>query len=127
MASLWKHPNSSFWSGCFTVHSGTQPSRWKRSLRTSDRKLAARVADALEDAGRGIMREGDITSFCENIRDTRVRRAATTIFCDVFRAVTGREMGAGSLRAFAQTWLGGIQAEITPQSFLRYKRVVDDF
>src|SRR5690242_1248210 len=112
MASLWKHPQSPFWVGCFTIHSPFGGARWKRSLKTTERKLALRIADALEEAGRGIMDEHAITSFCEKIQDLRARRASEKTFSDVFSAVVGREMGAGSLRAFAQNWLENLRREI---------------
>ncbi|CAN5482245.1 hypothetical protein BH20VER3_BH20VER3_19040 [soil metagenome] len=127
MASLWKHPNSTFWMACFTIHSPAGTARWKRSLKTVDRKLSRRIADALEEAGRGAMDEHAITSFCEKIPDLRARRAAGATFADVFRAVAGREMGAGSLRAFATSWLDDIRSEISPLSFLRYEQVVEEF
>ena len=101
--------------------------RWKRSLKTTDRKIALRIVDALEEAGRGLMDEHAITSFCEKIQDLRARRAAEQTFADVFCAVAGREMGAGSLRAFCQSWLESLRREIAPISFLRYKQVSEEF
>jgi integrase len=127
MASLWKHPQSPFWVGCFTVHSASGPGRWKRSLKTTDRKLALRIADFSEEAGRGIMDEHAITSFCEKIPDLRARHASEKILADVFYAVAGREMGAGSLRAFAQSWLASLHQEIAPLSYLRYRQVSEEF
>jgi integrase len=127
VASIWKHPNSPFWAACFTVYSSNEISRWKRSVKTSDRKLALRIADALEEVGRGAMDEHAITSFVEKIRDLRARRAAQAAFGDVFQTVVGREIGAGSLRAFAQSWLGSLEREIAALSFLRYKQVTKEF
>jgi integrase len=128
VASLWRHPKSSFWVACFTVHvPHSQPQRWKRSLKTEDRKAARAVADALEDAGRGTLTEEQINSFTEKIRDGKSRAAVTRIFGDVFRSVTGREFGAGSLRAFAESWLAGLKTGLAPQSYVRYKQVAEGF
>ncbi len=127
MASLWKHPDSRFQIACFTVHSTIGRQQWKRSLKTEDRKLARRIADALDDAGRGVTSEEEINSFVEKIPDAKTRGAVTRIFAAVFRAVTGREMGAGSLRAFVDSWLEGIKGEIAAQSFLRYGQVSREF
>ena len=99
VARIWKLPTSPFCAACFNVHTSADVLRWKRSVKTADRKLSRRVADALEEAGRGAMDERAITSFCEKIQDLRARRATEEAFADVFRAVAGREMGAGSLRA----------------------------
>ena len=73
------------------------------------------------------MDEQAIASFCEKIQDLRARRASENTFSDVFCEVTGREMGAGSLRAFVQSWLENLRREIAPLSFLRYKKVSDEF
>ncbi len=127
MASLWKHPASPFWVACFTVHATSGAERWKRSLKTEDRKLARKIADFLEDVGRGAIEEEDISSFSAKIPDARARAAAAGILADAFRAVTGRGMGAGTLRAFVDSWLEGIRGEIAAQSFLRYSQVGREF
>ena len=113
--------------GCFTVHSTGAPQRWKRSLKTSDRKLGQKLADALEEAGAGRLSEKEISSLVESVRDARARTAVRRIFADVFRVVTGRDMGAGSLRSFVNSWLGNIQPELAAQSFLRYRQVAVEF
>jgi integrase len=128
VASVWRHPKSPFWAACFTVHvPHSLPQRWKRSLKTEDRKIARSIADALEDAGRGSLSEEAITSFAEKIRDVKTRAATIGIFRDVFRAVAGREFGAGSLRAFAESCLTSLKTELAPQSWLRYKQVIGEF
>jgi integrase len=113
--------------GCFTVHSGAAPQRWKRSLKTSDRKLGQRLADALEETGAGRLFEKEISSFVEGVRDARARNAVRGIFADVFRAVTGRDINAGSLRSFVNSWLENIRNELAPQSYLRYRQVAVQF
>jgi integrase len=127
VASLWKHPNSPFWAACFTVYTPTEQLRWKRSVKTRELKLARKIADVLEEAGRGAVPEREIRAFCEKISDARVRRATTKIFGDVFRTVHGREIGGASLRAFADSWLKRIQGELAPQSYDKYKQVADSF
>ncbi len=127
MASLWKHPDSRFHVACFTVHGTAERKQWKRSLKTQDRKLARKISDALDEAGRGAMSEEEINSFVEKISDSKSRTAVAKVFAEVFCAVTGREMGAGSLRAFVESWLEGIRGEIAAQSFLRYQQVAREF
>jgi len=128
MASLWKHPNSPFWSACFTVRPSNLPvARWKRSLRTRDHKLARQIADALDDAGRNVLSEQAITAFTAKIRDTKTKAAVTRIFTDVFQSASGREFGAGSLRAFADSWLAGIKPQLSPRSYPKYELAVRSF
>ena len=129
VASLWKHPNSPFWSACFTVRpSNLLPEeRWKRSLRTEDRKLARQIADMLDDAGRNVLSEQAITAFTEKIRDSKAKAAVAQVFADVFRSVSGREFGAGSLRWFADSWVSGLQTHLGPRSYPKYKAAVQAF
>ena len=49
MASLWKHPNSPFWTACFTDEAGKQV---KRSTKLEDRKLAMKAAETFEEAAK---------------------------------------------------------------------------
>jgi integrase len=129
MASLWKHPNSPFWSACFTVRpSNLLPeARWKRSLRTEDRKLARQIADMLDDAGRNVLSEQAIAAFTEKIRDSKAKAAVAQIFADVFRSVSGREFGAGSLRGFADSWVRGLQTHLGSRSYPKYRSAVQAF
>lgn len=96
-------------------------------MQTDARKLAQRIAENLEDVGRGVVNEKEIAGFCEKISDAKVRAVSKRILGDVFRTVHGREIGAGSLRAFVSSWLTGIRGEIAPQSFIRYNQVANDF
>ena len=54
MASLWKHPNSPYWTACYTNSLGRQV---KRSTKQRNSKLARKIAEAWEEArprvGRG--------------------------------------------------------------------------
>src|SRR6516225_3752009 len=47
MASLWKHPKSKYWVGCFTAADGRQ---LKRSTRETDKRKAQVIADAWDRA-----------------------------------------------------------------------------
>ena len=47
MASIWRHPNSRFWTACFTDSTGRQR---KRSTKQTDRQKAQTVALELERA-----------------------------------------------------------------------------
>jgi integrase len=127
VASVWKHPNSPYWAACFSVHTPGAEFRWKRSIKTRDVKAARRIAEGFEEAGRGVLTERDTQQFCEKIRDTKARRAALQIFNDIFRAVYGRDMGGASLQAFAVAWLQRLQPELAPQSYDKYKQIIEAF
>ena len=73
------------------------------------------------------MHEGAIVSFIEKVQDLRARRATQVAFADVFKVVAGREMGAGSLRVYAESWLKTIQPQIAATSYLKYKQAVGEF
>jgi hypothetical protein len=62
MASLWKHPNSSFWTACFTDEKGKQR---KKSTKQKDIKAARKVAEGYEEA-------------CRKARVCELTRAAAT-------------------------------------------------
>ena len=47
MASLWKHPNSPYWTACYTNSLGRQV---KRSTKQKNAKLARKIAEAWEEA-----------------------------------------------------------------------------
>lgn len=113
--------------GCFTVYRPGAPARWKRTLKTKDRKLAQRLADALGDAGTGRLAERQIAQVVESVPDGRAKKAARKVFSDVHRAVTGRDIGAGTLRNFVQAWLKTMEPELALQSFARYQQVARDF
>ncbi len=126
MASIWKHPNSPFWAACFDVHSPVANLRWKRSVKTRDRKLAQRIADHLELVGRASLDEHEIVRFYETIPDLRVRRITKNIFSDVFRITAGRELGGASLSKFVESWLARLRTELAPQSLDKYEQISRD-
>jgi hypothetical protein len=45
MASLWKHPNSRFWTACYTDKDGKQV---KRSTKQTDKRKALAIAVEFE-------------------------------------------------------------------------------
>jgi hypothetical protein len=50
MASLWKNPKSKFWTACWRDQNGRQR---RASTKTTDRKLARKIAEQYEGASRG--------------------------------------------------------------------------
>lgn len=105
MASLWKHPKSPFWNACFTAHVGASARQLKLTTGTADRKLARRIADELDDVGRGVRTSDQIKAFLEGITDLRAKRAARHACDSVMRRTTGRSLESKSARGFVESWL----------------------
>jgi hypothetical protein len=53
MASIWKDTRFPYLVAGFTAIIDQKRAQWKRSTFTSDRKLARRIADELEEAAQG--------------------------------------------------------------------------
>ena len=75
MASLWKHPNSPFWTACFTDENGRQV---KKSTKLEDRRLAMKAAEAFEEAAKKA-RGAELTRAAAVIADQtgKLRNAVT--------------------------------------------------
>ena len=81
----------------------------------------------LDEAARNVLSEKEITAFIEKIRDSKAKAAVAQIFADVFRSVSGREFGVGSLRGFADSWLTGVKSQLSSRSYPKYKAAVQAF
>ncbi len=113
MASLWKHPNSSFWTACYTDETGKQV---KRSTKLSDRKKAMKAAEAFEDAAK-MARSAELT-----------RAAATKIVNEFMERTHGEGLDNRSTRQHIADYLAGLQARGTKDSSIkRYRPVFDGF
>ena len=92
MASLWKHPQSKFWTACFSDHTGKQR---KRSTKEVDRKKAMRLAEMFEEAH----------------RKARTSAQMQKVMADIHREVTGEELKITTLSDFRSRWLAAKTAE----------------
>jgi integrase len=121
MASLWKDSRSPFFVACFTAVAGQRRAQWKRSTFTSDRKLARRIADELEEAAQG-RRAGDaVRALLANVADLRARRGLHRVFHEVLRKTTGRGLGGKSARTFVESWLATTKGEVSPATWDKYE------
>lgn len=128
MSSIWKHPKSPFWSACFTaLVGGNRRVQLKLSTATEDKKLARRIADELEDAGRGMRSVEQITAFLETINDLRTQRTVRHAFDHILRLTTGTGLGAKSARGFIGEWLARSKGEVKPGTWTRYDSVARAF
>jgi len=128
MSSLWKHPNSPFWSACVTIVVGNRRKQTKRSCGTKDRRLAARIADSLEEAGMGRLEPKDAEEFLQKkVSDLPARRTAWKAFDSIFRETTGQGMKSETVRCFADQWLASIEGTVAAGTYQRYDVVVKRF
>lgn len=121
MSSLWKHPNSPYFMACFTTYVGHSIKQLKKSTGTRIRKTAQRLADELEEAGRGLRSTQEIKKYLETIQDLRVRQAATKAFEDVLRKCTGQGLGSRTTRSVVQNWLDRTRGEVSSASRHKYE------
>ena len=90
MASLWKHPNSPYWTACYTNMVGR---RVKRSTKLRDKREAMRMANELESL------EAD----ARNKRLTVIQLQKIT--SDLCRRMTGDSLDIPTVEAFLRDWL----------------------
>lgn len=113
MASLWKHPNSPFWTACFTDETGKQV---KRSTKLSDRKKAMKAAEAFEDAAK-MARSSELT-----------RAAAVKMLNELMERTHGEGLDNRSTRQHIADYQASLQARGTKEGTLkRYRPIFDGF
>ena len=92
MASLWKHPQSRYWTACFTDHQGKQR---KRSTKETDKKQAMRTAETFE----------------AEYRKVRTSAQIQKVLTDMHREITGTAVQRTTLAEFQTRWLQAKSAE----------------
>ncbi len=122
MASLWKDRRTPNWVACFTIYVGAAAKQIKRTTCTEDRKLARRIADELEDAGRGTRSPDQIKAFLDGIQDLKAKRAARHAFDFVIRETTGRTLDSKTTRGFIDSWLERTKGEVSPATWVKYEQ-----
>jgi integrase len=108
MASLWKRERSKFWIACFTDASGRQ---LKRSTKTTDRKLATRLAEQFEQAS----------------RRKRTARQMREVMAGLHREIADEELPAVTVRAFFDGWFERKKHETAPATMAFYRGTAGKF
>jgi integrase len=120
MASITKDthqpPKSPFWIACYNgIGSDGKVRRLKRSTKTTDRKLAQRLADeweALEKlAGNGRLTE----SHCRKV------------IAQMYERTTGEPLHFHTTREWLTEWIESKKNETELRAFLKYKQIVNEF
>jgi integrase len=108
MASLRRKPNSQYWFACFTLPNGQ---RAQRSTKTTNRKLALKLAEEYEAASRTRMTE------------VQVRR----VLSDLHRMHSGAALNSTSTREFLDQWMRSKGGTVSAGTRVTYEAVVRDF
>lgn len=122
MGSIWKHPNSSNFNACFTAVVGASARQYKLTTGTADKKLARRIADELDQVGRGVRTSDQIKSFLEGIADLKAKRAARKACDAILRRTTGRSLESKTARGFVESWLERTKGEVSPATWVKYDK-----
>ncbi|MBI3413900.1 MAG: tyrosine-type recombinase/integrase [Verrucomicrobia bacterium] len=120
---------SPFYTACFTAFVGQARQQLKKSIATTDRKLAQRIADELEDAAQGKRTTDEIKTFlATNLKtDLRAQRAARKAFDDVLRKTTGSGLGTKTARGYIAEWLARNRGTLAKTSFEKYQGAAKRF
>jgi len=108
MASLTKRATSVFWVACFTDANGR---RLKRSTKTTDRKLAQKIADQFELA----------------TRSKRTAMQARNVIASLHREITGTDLPETSTKDFIVQWLEERKPEVEASTLKFYRSALDRF
>jgi integrase len=101
MSSIWRHPESRYWTACFRDANGKQR---RITTKEVDRKKALRIAEEYEKAVRGQ----------RSIRQTQ------KALVRLHEEIAGESIPQKSLRAYAQEWLAAKKPEISPRAYSEY-------
>jgi integrase len=112
MASLWKHPNSSYWSACYTDREGRQ---MKRTTKQTDKRKALLIAVEWERIEAQARRSGVST------------RQMQKVLNDMLEKTNEETIVTPSTEKYLRDWLTGIETKNSKGTYERYKHTVDMF
>jgi integrase len=108
MASVWKHPNSPFWTACFTDRDGK---RKKRSTKEVNHRKALKLAEKFEEAA----------------RKRRTFTQARSVLQDLHLEITGDELKSVTVRDHVASWLAEKKDETKPATMTFYTNSTTKF
>ena len=104
MASLWKHPNSPYWTACYTNSLGRQV---KRSTKQTNAKLARKIAEGWEEAeAKGRARQMTVV---------QIQKFAS----DLAERVVGDAIEIPTVEKFLNDWLAAKKAKEVDVAWLK--------
>jgi len=120
MASITKDahqpPKTPFWIACYNaIESDGRVRRLKRSTKTTDRKLAQKLADEWEQleklAGKGRLTE----SHCRKV------------IAQMYERTVGEPLHFRTVREHLAEWVQSKQNETEPRTYWKYRQIVNEF
>ena len=108
MSSVWRHPESRYWTACFRDANGKQR---RVSTKETDRKKALRIAEEYEKA----------------VRTQRTIRQTHKALVRLHEEIAGEAIPQKSLCAYGLEWLAAKKAEISPRTYSEYSGALLQF
>ena len=120
MASITKDahqpPKSPFWIACFNgVGSDGRVRRFKRSTKTTDRKLAQKLADEWEQLEKLAGEKRLTESHCRKV------------IAQMYERTTGEPLHFHTAHQWLNEWVESKKTETKQRAFLKYKQIVNEF
>ena len=113
MASVWRHPNSRFWSACYDDKDGR---RIKRSTKQTDKKKALLIAVEWERV--------ELKARTIAVSTRQIQK----VFNDLLEKANEETIVTPSTEKYLQQdWLAGIETKKSKGTFERYEHTVDLF
>jgi integrase len=106
MASIWKQSRSPYWTACWRDAGGQQR---RRSTKTTDRRLAQRIAQEFETA----------------TRKKRTLHQLEKVLRTYHEELCGESTQSRSLRTFCLSWLSEKEPSVSAATIKFYRAVVD--
>ncbi len=108
MASLRRKPNTKYWIACFR---GPDGKHLQRSTKTTDKRLALKLANDFERTSEGRLTE----------------QQARRVISDLHKMVSGDSLSFPTLEAYLSGWLNAKQGTVASSTYTAYRSVVDSF
>ncbi len=108
MASLRKKTSSKFWFACFTLPGG---GRTQRSTKTTDRKLAQKLADEFEEAA----------------LNRRTESQARRVLSDLHHRISGKSLESPTIRKYLLGWIAARNGTVAAATQREYSAAVTEF
>ncbi|MGA8660038.1 MAG: site-specific integrase [Chthoniobacterales bacterium] len=108
MASVWRHPESQYFTACFRDQSGRQR---RITTKETNRKRAQRLADEYEKAS----------------RIKRTLKQAQAVLDRLHEELSGEKIMRPTLRKHLQSWLEAKEAATAPATIIFYRKSLAKF
>ena len=120
MASITKDahqpPRSPFWIACYNgMGSDGKVRRLKKSTKTTDRKLAQRLADEWEGLEKLAGEKRLTESHCRKV------------IAQMYERTTGEPLHFHTARGWLIEWIESKKNETELRAFLKYKQIINEF